>query len=283
MKKNKLSKHNPSKHLQAKRTFKKNSVFFTSSTPDPIKSTVESAIISSGRSLPSETKNFFEPKFNYSFDHVKIHTGETASRSADKLNANAFTYKNHIVFNEGKFKPETTEGKKLIAHELAHMNHHSHKNVIARKPKQDPPPKPSAEEIKRSKEQREAAVLFWTDLKTGFPGAGRKLAGSYHDDAIDYLNTNFTEGEVMEAGVKTVYSAPRIAIGIKYLGENDASKRQGYIKAELDKIDLWRFDQARIDNDDLSNTLITGKLDALDVFSLGDYIQKLAEKKIYCQ
>ncbi len=181
------------------------------------------------------------------------------------------------MFNEGKYNPGTKEGNKLLAHELAHVHLHNGKNVIARQPKPSPP-QPTQAEIEKGKQQRDASTLFWTDLKTNFPDDGRKLAGSYHDDTINYLSTDFKEGEVVEAGVKVSFSAPRIIIGKKYGDEKDAAKRQAYIKTEIDKIDVWRFEQNRIDNDDLTNTTITGKLDALDVFKKGEYIQKLAAK-----
>jgi hypothetical protein len=32
-----------------------------------------------------------------------------------------YTSRNHIVFNENQFSPETGSGKKLMAHELTHV------------------------------------------------------------------------------------------------------------------------------------------------------------------
>jgi len=261
---------------QTKLFSKTNATFFApvTQTSDPIKKAIEPATASAGYSLAAETKQFFEPRFGFSFDNVNIHTDNTAAKSADKLNAEAYTYDNHIVFNEGKYKPGTKQGNKLLAHELAHVHLHSGKKVITRQAKPSTP-KPTAAEIEKAIRQRDASALFWTDLKTNFPDDVRKVAGSYHNDAIDHLSTDFTEGEVIEAGVKTAYSAPRIVIGKKYGAVKDAAKRQAFIKAEIDKINIWRFEQKRIDNDDLSNTTITGKLDALDVFKKGEYIQKL--------
>lgn len=74
-----------------------------------------------GTDLSVQTRQFFEPKMGHRFEGVKIHTSPAAAASAEALQAKAYTYNNHIVFNEGQYQPETTSGKKLLAHELAHV------------------------------------------------------------------------------------------------------------------------------------------------------------------
>src|SRR5205814_9814456 len=39
---------------------------------------------------------------------------------AKGIQAEAFTHQNHIYFNSEKYNPGTTEGNKLLGHELAH-------------------------------------------------------------------------------------------------------------------------------------------------------------------
>ena len=79
------------------------------------------AINSSGNCLPKNTANFFNQKMGYDFSNVKIHTDSIAAKSADSINAHAYTTGNHIVFNQNQYQPETTDGKKLLAHELTHV------------------------------------------------------------------------------------------------------------------------------------------------------------------
>lgn len=74
-----------------------------------------------GGKLDESTKKFFEPKFGYDFSDVKIHSDNDAARSAQSINASAYTAGNNIVFNKSQFSPETESGKKLLAHELAHV------------------------------------------------------------------------------------------------------------------------------------------------------------------
>ena len=62
-----------------------------------------------------------ESRFGESFADVRIHTGYRAGETADALYSRAFTVGEDIVFAEGEFAPETTEGRRLLAHELAHV------------------------------------------------------------------------------------------------------------------------------------------------------------------
>ena len=74
-----------------------------------------------GQPLPAEERSFYEPRLGYDFSSVRIHTGTTAARSAQSINALAYTSGNNIVFNNGQYAPQTANGKKLLAHELTHV------------------------------------------------------------------------------------------------------------------------------------------------------------------
>ncbi|PVD53945.1 hypothetical protein DC498_00680 [Terrimonas sp.] len=74
-----------------------------------------------GASLPTQTKQFFESRMGYNFSDVKVHTDSLAAKSAQNINALAYTTRNNIVFNSGQYQPDTDNGKKLLAHELAHV------------------------------------------------------------------------------------------------------------------------------------------------------------------
>ncbi len=74
-----------------------------------------------GDALPQKSKSFFESRMGYDFSNVKIHTDTNAAKSAQSINALAYTTGNNIVFNHNQFQPGTTNGDKLIAHELTHV------------------------------------------------------------------------------------------------------------------------------------------------------------------
>jgi len=75
---------------------------------------------SGGQPLPESTRNFFETRLAADFSPVNIHNDEKADSLNRRLNAEAFTTGKDIFFREGKYQPESDNGKKLLAHELTH-------------------------------------------------------------------------------------------------------------------------------------------------------------------
>ena len=96
------------------------------------------SLSSGGQPLPNEVRNFYEPRFGYDFSNVKVHTDSIASKSAQSINALAYTSGNNIVFNNGQYSPGTDSGKRLLGHELAHVVQQSsvssHKNKLSENP-----------------------------------------------------------------------------------------------------------------------------------------------------
>ena len=84
-------------------------------------SIVKESLRSPGRPLEPPTRTFMEFRFGHDFRRVRVHTDSRAAESAHTLGAHAFTVGSHIVFGAGKYSPETHSGKKLLAHELAHV------------------------------------------------------------------------------------------------------------------------------------------------------------------
>lgn len=67
---------------------------------------------------------YFEERFDHPFGHVRVHDDAAASRNADSVDARALTHGSHVHFATGEFRPETTSGRALIAHELGHVIQH---------------------------------------------------------------------------------------------------------------------------------------------------------------
>ncbi|HSY61908.1 MAG TPA: DUF4157 domain-containing protein, partial [Cytophaga sp.] len=63
---------------------------------------------------------------------VRIHSNNKSSQLSSELNAQAFTVGNDIYFNEGKYQPESSEGKYLLAHELTHTVQQGKNDLIRR-------------------------------------------------------------------------------------------------------------------------------------------------------
>ena len=82
---------------------------------------VERILASSGRPLDTGLRQDMEQRFGHDFSKVRIHADGAAQQSARAINAHAYTVGHTIVFGAGRFAPETNDGRRLIAHELAHV------------------------------------------------------------------------------------------------------------------------------------------------------------------
>ena len=74
-----------------------------------------------GSPLPADTLAEMSQAFGMDFSHVRIHHDAAAVALCVELNAQAFTQGCDIYFNEGKYNVESSEGKRLLAHELTHV------------------------------------------------------------------------------------------------------------------------------------------------------------------
>ena len=79
------------------------------------------ALRSGGQLLPKSIRVFFEPRFGYDFSHVRVHADTGAADVTRTVNARAFTLGRDVVFAQGQYATDTTEGKRLMAHELTHV------------------------------------------------------------------------------------------------------------------------------------------------------------------
>ena len=74
-----------------------------------------------GQPLSESSRAFMEPRFGQDFSGVRVHTDSRAANAAKGLNAQAFTRGQDIYFGEGQYGPGSDDGKKLLAHELTHV------------------------------------------------------------------------------------------------------------------------------------------------------------------
>jgi hypothetical protein len=92
---------------------------------------VQDVLTSPGQPLDAATRAFFEPRFGHDFSQVRVHAGEIAEQSARDVNAHAYTVGHNIVFGAGRFSPDTSEGRGLLAHELTHVMQQTESSVTS--------------------------------------------------------------------------------------------------------------------------------------------------------
>ena len=74
-----------------------------------------------GSPLDTGTRGFMESSLGADFSDVRVHTDATASESARSVQAHAYTVGSDVVFQSGKYAPESDSGKRMLAHELTHV------------------------------------------------------------------------------------------------------------------------------------------------------------------
>lgn len=92
-----------------------------------------------GHPLDPADRAYFEPRFRADFAGVRLHSDATAAANARELSANAFTIGSDISFASGRYAPGTRAGRRLLAHELAHVVQQATRGTtrIHREPRSD--------------------------------------------------------------------------------------------------------------------------------------------------
>jgi hypothetical protein len=86
--------------------------------PPPI---VHEVLGGAAHPLDGATRAFMEARLGHDFRNVRVHTDARASESARSIGALAYTVGRDIVFRAGQYDPGSRDGKRVLAHELAHV------------------------------------------------------------------------------------------------------------------------------------------------------------------
>ena len=77
-------------------------------------------------SVTDGLKSGVEASLGNGVNNVNIHTDDEAAELSASINARAFTDGGDIYFGKGEYRPDTYDGQRLIAHELAHVAQAEH-------------------------------------------------------------------------------------------------------------------------------------------------------------
>ncbi|HEU4775791.1 MAG TPA: DUF4157 domain-containing protein [Telluria sp.] len=123
---------------------------------------VSEVLASNGQALDGQTRDFMESRFARDFSRVRVHTGAAAEASSRALGARAYTVGNHLVFGANQYAPGTSEGKRLLAHELTHVLQQSANGgtAVIQRDLAIEPPRPAAEGVVLTPQQIADAITF---------------------------------------------------------------------------------------------------------------------------
>jgi hypothetical protein len=90
-------------------------------TAQHVPAAVEQVLLSPGRPLEPSLRASMESTFRHDFSRVRMHADSPAHASAAGLRAAAYTVGPHVAFARDAYDPASEAGRRLIAHELAHV------------------------------------------------------------------------------------------------------------------------------------------------------------------
>jgi hypothetical protein len=132
-----------------------------------------------------------ERLFWQDFGRVRVHAGPAAARSASAVRARAFTVGNDVFFAAGQYAPAGLRGRRLLAHELAHVAQHRTDPGIAGQVQRKPDTEQEADEDERPAEAESVPA----------PGSGRQThlcgpGGCLSDADLAALGEQLTDPEL---------------------------------------------------------------------------------------
>jgi hypothetical protein len=112
--------------------------------------------------------SFAASSASFDFRSVRVHRDARAAEAARAINARAFTVGQDVVFDAGEYQPNSQQGRRLLAHELAHVLQQSGSaaaSTVFRQPAlgtmdptiQTPPPPVPPETVGRSPGEKKDA------------------------------------------------------------------------------------------------------------------------------
>ena len=172
----------------------------------------------SGKPLPETTRQQMESSFGADFSKVRIHTGSDAMQMNQGLHAQAFTHGSDIYFNSGTYKPESVEGKQLLAHELTHTLQQGASSKISRSisfAKPNPSPKFSGSQLSATPNLQTFNLPNFRDVVS----SGADFIAETASSSIDWAGERI--GEAIEMGAEAFMAiVRRVAPGLVDLIQN---------------------------------------------------------------
>ena len=176
-------------------------------------SSLESRLQSSkggGSPLPENTRSQMEGAIGADFSGVRVHTNSSAVQMNKELGAQAFTHGSDVYFNAGKYDTGSTEGQRLLGHELTHVvqqGGESRQKQISNEEKKEIP------QLKTDKEyiQQYSWSEFVDDVTSPVESTwdrATELGRSAYDTAIDVADTAIDTA--VGIGERAIYTARNI-------------------------------------------------------------------------
>ncbi len=182
---------------------------------------VDDVLRSSGAPLDAAAGRELAHRFGHDFSGVRVHTDEHAAASARAVNATAYTVGRDIVFDRGAYAPGTPAGRRLLAHELAHVV--QQRGGISRLMRQ-PAAQPANSPAPARPGGLDAAAQAIVDLAQD---AGRPLAERAPAVVRRLLDAYYAGDAPLVDSIR--YDAAEPGLSVTYTRETDPAQRKGIL------------------------------------------------------
>ena len=181
---------------------------------------------------------------NAGLETPQTHDDAEAHQMADALGANAFAVRDHIYFGKGKYQPETSGGRRLLAHELAHVGQSTQSStpIIQRDEKPGPTTEDPRETAKKMspKDFIKLGLEFW-QLQTKIYTSVKSVPANDADlvkrlkhwkDTItvelEVIDGSLAGDASLRSSIEKGYTDTIRAVAVKYAAALKQTQRQFY-------------------------------------------------------
>lgn len=179
---------------------------------------VERALAHSGTALDAPVRRDMQEHFGYDLSRVRVHRDAPSEQSAREIGARAYTVGRDIVFGAGQYAPASSDGRRLLAHELAHVLQQTGPDgsaVVQPTLRRTPaPPQSGGHDVPFDRSKVNVSIIPDIDASPGTDGKPAAIAQTvtvtFGDPAIVRLEWQFYDpaDAVLPGGFATVETAP---------------------------------------------------------------------------
>ena len=194
----------------------------------PAPDLVHEALRSPGAPLAPGERAMLAPRPGLDPSEVRVHAGARAAASARALGALAYTVGRDVVFAAGRLAPATPAGRRLLAHELAHVAQQRGTPGVVQRQEAPERAEPHLDYVDDARALREAMDVkpFGTDEERIYEilGAARAAAGGIQ--ALEYAYA--TEiGSLLEGDLRAELGGGDLELALALLGRTPPAAGPG--------------------------------------------------------